>query len=213
MKKLFFYFIAVFFFFIAAFLSAACSQAVSPEQILDRVGEVFKLSKTEGLSFTMEMEGEGIKGSAELYELGDKEKSVFKDDSGKVDSIEWSDKTTTWSYRVGSNTIWIYDNDEEEQSSIDSQLTLLDSVKDYYSFSQVQEKDDSWELNITRLETADSELPKSMKFIVSKKTGLPIYWEMIAEDNSSVIMRNFARGVSEAQVTFNPDDYPGVSIY
>ena len=91
-------------------------------------------------------------------------------------------------------------------------MKMLDGVTDGYDVKLKKETDEAWYFVCTKSKTNPrKDDPKKMDLVISKSTYLPISTS-VSEKGIRFTMRDFAIGVSEEEVTFNPDEYKDATI-
>ena len=89
---------------------------------------------------------------------------------------------------------------------------MLQGVTEGYDVSLTSETDEAWYFLCKKSRTnKDKDDPKKMDLVIAKDTYLPISLKSTMK-GVTMTMRNFAVGMSEEEVTFNPADYPDVTI-
>ena len=89
---------------------------------------------------------------------------------------------------------------------------MFNSVTDGYDVSIDKETDDAWYLYCKKLRSnPDKDAPKKITLVIAKGTYMPISLTTKV-DGVTITMYDITFGVTEQQVTFNPADYPGVTI-
>ena len=192
---------------------AACSLlAQTPEEILAKMNQECARFDTEGVSMVMDMKLP-ILGtySTQMYILGDKSKAVL-DVKGDV-SIIWSDNITDWDYDVSKNELTIKPaNPSDENEDAGDNVNALKNVTEGYDVKLKKETDEAWYFVCTKSkDNTNKDDPKKMDLVVSKATFLPVS-HSVKEKGVTVTLRNFAIGVTEEQVTFDPAKYANAKI-
>mgnify|MGYP002624392753 FL=1 len=201
---------------IVVFLLAACCAAPAllaqtPQEIITRMNQECSRFDTEGVSVVMDMKMP-ILGtfSTQMYTLGDKVKSVInvKGDT----STMWSDGITNWSYDASKNELTIKYAKPSEDTEADGNVKMLKKITDGYDVSLKRESADAWYFVCTKSKNNTvKDDPKRMDLVVSKATYLPIS-HSVKEKGVTVTMRDFAIGVTEEEVTFDPASYANAKI-
>ena len=192
-----------------AFLSfSAWSQ--TPEEILERMGEVFDAHEPEGLVMTMDTKIP-ILGtmSVKTYSLG--EKTRMETTMMGITAIMWSDGQTKWDYDSKKNEVTIsYDSDTAGKE--DSDAEMFDEISDGYDLSIKKETADVWYIQCKKSRSnKDKDAPKNVEVVVAKETFYPVSLKT-SMSGVSVTIRDISFGVSEKTVTFDLADYPGVTV-
>ena len=91
-------------------------------------------------------------------------------------------------------------------------IGLFDDVADGYDISIKSENLVKWELACKKKRSnPDKDAPKNITIEVRKETYHPLSFSSKMM-GLTFTMRDFTFGVTEDQVTFNPDNYPGIKI-
>lgn len=185
--------------------------AQTTEEILEKMDRQMERFDAEGVSMVMDMKLP-ILGtfSTKMYLLGDKYKATI-DVKGEL-SMTWSDGVTDWDYDVNKNEITIKNSKRSQATDAGSNMKTLNRVTEGYDVKLKKETDDAWYFRCTKSKTnTKKDDPKKMDLVVSKTTYLPISTS-VSEKMVTVTMRDFAIGVSEETVTFDPSKYPNATI-
>ena len=197
--------------FVALF-AASTLLAQTPEEIVAKMNQECDRFDTEGVYLVMDMKLP-ILGtySTQMYILGDKFKGVV-DVKGDV-SIMWSDNITDWDYDVSKNELTIKNaNPSDKTEDANDNVKAIRNVTEGYDVKLKKETADAWYFVCNKSKTnTDKDDPKKMDLVVSKATYLPIS-TTVKEKGVTVTMRDFAIGVTEEQVTFDPAKYANAKI-
>ena len=197
--------------FVALF-AASTLLAQTPEEIVAKMNQECARFDTEGVSMVMDMKLP-ILGtySTQMYILGDKSKGVV-DVKGDV-SIIWSDNITDWDYDVSKNELTIKNaNPSDKNDEAGDNVNALKNVTEGYDVKLKKETAEAWYFVCTKSkDNTNKDDPKKMDLVVSKATYLPIS-TTVKEKGVTVTMRDFAIGVTEEQVTFDPAKYANATI-
>ena len=195
----------------AMLLAASALLAQTQEEILAKMNQECDRFETEGFSVVMDMKLP-ILGtfSTQMYTLGDKFKGVVNA-KGET-SIMWSDSITDWDYDVSKNELTITNAKPSEDTEADDNVKVLKNVTEGYDVKLKKETAEAWYFVCTKSkDNTNKDDPKKMDLVVSKATYLPVS-TTIKEKGVTVTMRDFAIGVSEEQVTFDPAKYANAKI-
>ncbi|MBO4625066.1 MAG: hypothetical protein J5646_06195 [Bacteroidales bacterium] len=195
----------------AMLLAASALLAQTQEEILAKMNQECDRFETEGFSVVMDMKLP-ILGtfSTQMYTLGDKFKGVVNA-KGET-SIMWSDSITDWDYDVSKNELTITNAKPSEDTEADDNVKVLKNVTEGYDVKLKKETADAWYFVCTKSkDNTNKDDPKKMDLVVSKATYLPVS-TTIKEKGVTVTMRDFAVGVTEEQVTFDPAKYAKAKI-
>ena len=195
----------------AMLLAASALLAQTQEEILAKMNQECDRFETEGFSVVMDMKLP-ILGtfSTQMYTLGDKFKGVVKA-KGET-SIMWSDGITDWDYDVSKNELTITNAKPSEDTEADDNVKVLKNVTEGYDVKLKKETADAWYFVCTKSkDNTNKDDPKKMDLVVSKATYLPIS-TTIKEKGVTVTMRDFAVGVTEEEVSFDPAKYASAKV-
>ena len=198
---------------IFAFIAfAAVAVAQTPEEIISRMeAEMGKHDESEGIVMTMDIKIIIVGTiSSRSYVLGDKMRIEANRD-GK-DFITWSDGTTDWTYDSEKNEIEITNAKPREKSETEGDTKLFKDITDGYDVKIEKETETEWHIRCKRSRSnPDKDAPKRMDLVVDKGTYWPVSLST-SVTGATVTMREISFGVTEKDVTFNPQDFPGVTI-
>lgn len=191
---------------------AAVAVAQTPEEIISRMeAEMAKHDEKEGLAMTMDMKIP-ILGtfSSRTYTLGDKYRIEVSED-GKQ-SITWSDGKTDWTYSSEKNEIEIKKHEVKEKKENEGDAKMFNGITDGYDVKLDKETSDTWQFLCKRSRSnPDKDAPKKMTLVVAKGTYMPVSLSA-SISLMTFTMRDLSYGVTEEQVTFNPQDFPNATI-
>lgn len=194
--------------FFAALLTATALFAQTAEEIVARMDEVTDQFEAEGFSMIMDMKIP-ILGtfSTTMYNLGDKYKASITI-MGK-ELITWSDGKTDWEYDASKNVITITN---ATSSDAKDSMNTLNGITDGYDVKLKKETADAWHIQCTKSKTnTNKDDPKKMDLVVAKGTYLPIS-HTVTIDGVKIVLHDFAKGVTEEEVTFDPSRYSTAEI-
>ena len=195
----------------ATLLAASTLLAQTPDEIVAKMNQECDRFDTEGVYMVMDMKLP-ILGtfSTQMYTLGDKFKGVVNA-KGET-SIMWSDSITDWDYDVSKNELTITNAKPSEDTEADDNVKVLKNVTEGYDVKLKKETAEAWYFVCTKSkDNTNKDDPKKMDLVVSKTTYLPIS-TTVKEKGVTVTMRDFAIGVTEEQVTFDPAKYANAKI-
>lgn len=193
-----------------AFAGIAIAQ--TPEEIISRMeAEMAKHDEKDGLAMTMEMKIP-ILGtfSSRTYTLGDKYRIEVAEDGKQT--ITWSDGKTDWTYSSEKNEVEITKHAVKEKRETEGDAKMFNGITDGYDVKLDKETTDTWQFVCKRSKSnPDKDAPKKMTLIVAKGTYMPVSLSA-SVSLMTITMRDLSYGVTEKQVTFNPEDYPNATI-
>ena len=191
---------------------ATVAMAQTAEEIVSRMdAEMSKHNESEGFAMTMDVKMIFIGTiSSRSYVLGDKMRIEANRD-GK-DFVTWSDGKIDWSYDPEKNEIEITNAKPKEKSETDGDTKLFKDITDGYDIKIDKETATEWHIRCKRSRSnPDKDASKRMDLVVAKGT----YWPVSLSTSvtaATVTMRDFSFGVTEEQVTFNPNEFPNATI-
>ena len=192
---------------------ATVAMAQTAEEIITRMeAEMSKHDESEGTAMTMDMKIIFVGTiSSRNYVLGDKMCIVAINDDGK-NIVTWSDGKTEWVYDSEKNEIEITNAKPKEKSETNGDTKLFQDITDGYEVKIDKETATEWHIRCKRSKSnPDKDAPKRMDLVVAKGT----YWPVSLSTSvtaATVTMRDFSFGVTEEQVTFNPNEFPNATI-
>ena len=192
---------------------ATNAMAQTAEEIITRMeAEMSKHDESEGTAMTMDMKIIFVGTiSSRNYVLGDKMRIEAINDDGK-NFVTWSDGKTEWVYDSEKNEIEIKNAKPKEKSETNGDTKLFQDITDGYEVKIDKETATEWHIRCKRSKSnPDKDAPKRMDLVVAKGT----YWPVSLSTSvtaATVTMRDFSFGVTEEQVTFNPNEFPNATI-
>lgn len=195
---------------IGALLWSVMALAQSPEEILNRMSDVWEEHEKDGLIMTVDTKIP-VLGTMTMknYSLGNKTRTEGK--MLGVQVIIWDDGVTEWTYTEKTNKLEIK-NSPVGTSSDGGDSELFNDVTDGYDISLKKETDDAWLLLCKKSKTnTDKDAPKTVEIMVAKNTYYPISLKT-KMSGVSLVLRDISFDVKEEFVTFRMEDYPGVKV-
>ena len=192
---------------------ATAAIAQTAEEIITRMeAEMSKHDESEGTAMTMDMKIIFVGTiSSRNYVLGDKMRIEAINDDGK-NFVTWSDGKTEWVYDSEKNEIEIKNAKPKEKTETKGDTKLFQDITDGYEVKIDKETATEWHIRCKRSKSnPDKDAPKRMDLVVAKGT----YWPVSLSTSvtaATVTMRDFSFGVTEEQVTFNPNEFPNATI-
>lgn len=192
---------------------ATTAMAQTAEEIITRMeAEMSKHDESEGTAMTMDMKIIFVGTiSSRNYVLGDKMRIEAINDDGK-NFVTWSDGKTEWVYDSEKNEIEIKNAKPKEKTETNGDTKLFQDITDGYEVKIDKETATEWHIRCKRSKSnPDKDAPKRMDLVVAKGT----YWPVSLSTSvtaATVTMRDFSFGVTEEQVTFNPNEFPNANI-
>ena len=192
---------------------ATAAMAQTAEEIITRMeAEMSKHDESEGVAMTMDMKIIFVGTiSSRNYVLGDKMRIEAINDDGK-NFVTWSDGKTEWVYDSEKNEIEIKNAKPKEKSETNGDTKLFQDITDGYEVKIDKETATEWHIRCKRSKSnPDKDAPKRMDLVVAKGT----YWPVSLSTSvtaATVTLRDISFGVTEEQVTFNPNEFPNATI-
>ena len=183
--------------------------AQTPQEIISRMDAEMDKHDKEGLIMTVDAKIP-ILGTmtTKTYTLGNKAR-VEANMMG-VDVITWTDGNTSWTYNSKKNEVEISKQGESPESEGDAEM--FNGITDGYDVTIDKETATTWNILCKKSKSnKDKDAPKKMELVVAKGTYMPVSLKTKIS-GIGITMRNISFGVTEKQVTFNANDYPGATI-
>lgn len=195
--------------FLASMAVAFSAFAQTADEIVTRMDQEMSKHHAEGLIMTVSTKIP-LLGTMDMrtWTLGDKSRGEATMMGETI--VTYSDGTTSWTYDTKSNKIEIKNETPGEKSNDDSEL--FQGITEGYSVSIKKEYADAWLIECKKLkENKDKDAPKTMEIVVAKET---FYLNSLKASMSglTIKLKDIEFGVTEEDVTFNPDKYPGATI-
>jgi len=185
--------------------------AQTPEEILDKMDEAMAASETKGLYMVVDLKIPLIGTTpTTFYMLGEKCRMETK--ILKTRLIEWSDGKTNWEYDGSKNEITITNEDPSTPSDAEENVEMFDGIRDGYDVEIQKETPQEWYLRCKKSkDNSDEDSPKKMDLVVSKATYMPVSLKTTVS-GITVTIHDMRLGVSEKDVTFRIEDFPGAKV-
>ena len=196
--------------FFAAVFAATALSAQTAEEIIARMDQETERFPAEGSFFVMEIKMPIVGTVAtDVYILGDKYKMDANIKGNRV--LHWSDGVSDWEYDTSKREV-VITKAKPSSSQAENNVKMLKSAAEGYDVKLTKETDEAWYIRCTKSRTNTvKDDPKKMEMVISKETYLPISTKA-GTGMVTVSMLNMRVGVTEEEVTFHPEDYPGVRI-
>ena len=197
---------------LAALFAASALLAQTPEEIIAKMNQEVNRFDTEGVSMVADMRMPFLGTySMQMYMLGDKFKGVVNV-KGNI-SIMWSDGITDWDYDASKNELTIKNaNPSDKTEDANDNVKAIKNVTEGYDVVLKKETAEAWYFVCKKSkDNTNKDDPKKMDLVVSKATYLPISTS-VKEKGVTVTMRDFAIGVTEEEVTFDPAKYANAKV-
>ena len=196
---------------LVALVFALAAFGQTAEEIVTRMDEAMKSRDSESMAMTLEIKIP-ILGtlSTRAYIFGEKLKMEME--VAGVQSITWIDGDVERTYDSSEKTITIKRHDTTKRSEAESNAEMLEGITEGYDVSLTRETADAWYIRCKKSRTnLKKDDPKTMDLVVAKGSYYPRSLSTRVS-GVSVTMRDMVFDVTESQVTFNPADYPGVTV-
>lgn len=204
MKKLFATLFAV-----VAFVAVAIAQ--TPQEIVSRMET--EMGKLEKQGVVMMADAKiPIFGTmtTKTYTLGNKSRSEGA--MLGVEIVTWSDGETIWEYNVNENQVQIENVKLNTKSDSKGDLGLFSGLTEGYDVSIDKETATEWNLLCKKSKSnTDKDAPQKIELVIAKDTYVPV--TLITKvEGIKITMYDITFGVTEEEVTFNADNFPGVTV-
>jgi outer membrane lipoprotein-sorting protein len=207
--------------FSALFLALAAF-AQTPEEIVNKMEETeTQLKKGDGSVVTIEAKYPIIgKVTNKIWSRGNKVR--FELEMFKHKGITFSDGKTEWYYSPEENQVKIRRSDSgKEPKEVPSIVrkfadfdgnSAFENIVDGYDISLEKETATAWYLHCKRKKSnKEKDAPKNMDLVIAKGS-YRLLSQSVEMAGVSLKYSGFDYNVTEKQVTFDPADYPGVTI-
>lgn len=196
---------------VTALVLSAVTFAQTPQEIIANMEAEMEKYPGDAVIMTMDLKMP-ILGtmSTRTWTVGNKIRLEGEAKGTKV--ITWIDDITQWTYNSKDNQIVIEKHQPSKDEGGQDDLKLFTGITEGYDVTITKETEDAWYMLCKKSKTnKDKDAPKKMDLVVAKGTYMPI---SISAKLSGVGMtiRDISFDVTEKDVTFDPDAYPGVQI-
>ena len=183
--------------------------AQTPQEIISRMETEMNKHDNEGLIMIVDAKVPIIGTmTTKTYTLGNKVR-VEANMMG-VDIITWTDGETSWTYNSKKNEVEI--SKQEGSSESEGDAEMFNGITDGYDVTINKETTTTWNILCKKAKSnKDKDAPKKMELVVAKSTYMPISLKT-KMSGIGITMRGISFGVTEKQVTFNANEYPGAKI-
>ena len=196
---------------LAVLLMGGVAFAQTPEEILTRMEKAMEASETEGLSMVVDMKVPIIGTTPTTIQmLGEKSRMETKLLGKRL--IMWTDGQTDWEYDERNNAIEISKNTLSGSSEAQENAEMFEGIGDGYDLSIQKETSDAWFIRCKKSkDNQEEDAPKSMDLVVAKGTYFPVSLKTKVS-GVTVYIHDMRLGVSEKDVTFRLEDFPGAKV-
>ena len=149
--------------------------------------------------------------TTKTYAYGNKRRMDVE--SSKINTITFIDDTLQWTYVKGSTEVVLTNlNIGKRSDNPGTDTGMFDDIPDAYDITIKSQNAVKWELQCKRKKNIDDDdYPKHLTLEVRKETFEPISMNFKVM-GISMSMHHIIFGIPESKVTFNPDDFPGVTV-
>ena len=198
--------------FAIAFLSATVTFAQTGLEIVTRMNQRMSDRQSEGMCMSADVKIP-VMGTVttRTYAYGNKRRMEVE--SSKINTITFIDDTLQWTYVKGSSEVVLTNlNIGKRSDNPGTDTGMFDDIPDAYDITIKSQNAVKWELQCKRKKNIDDDdYPKHLTLEVRKETFEPISMNFKVM-GISMSMHHIIFGIPESKVTFNPDDFPGVTV-
>ena len=198
--------------FAIAFLSATVTFAQTGLEIVTRMNQRMSDRQSEGMCMSADVKIP-VMGTVttKTYAYGNKRRMDVE--SSKINTITFIDDTLQWTYVKGSTEVVLTNlNIGKRSDNPGTDTGMFDDIPDAYDITIKSQNAVKWELQCKRKKNIDDDdYPKHLTLEVRKETFEPISMNFKVM-GISMSMHHIIFGIPESKVTFNPDDFPGVTV-
>jgi len=189
-------------------MAAFVAGAETPEEIVSRMEAAMSSRTKDGIAMTIRVKvpivGEMC---TKTYSRG--KKSLTKSNVKGVDCFVWTDGGQIWTYNNKTDEIYYA---KGSSSSDNDNMDLFEGIADGYDLCLAGEDEKTWTLKGSKMKTnEDDEAPKKLEIVIAKGSYYPVCLSTKMK-GISMRMEEITFGITEEQVTFNRDKFPGVPI-
>ena len=195
----------------SSILCAVAALAQTPQEIISRMEAEMEKHEKDGIVMTVDVKIPILGNmSTKTYALG--EKFRLEASVAAVNVITWADGKTKWTYNSKDNEVVIENENPNNPTSSDGDTEMFSGIAEGYDVTLSKETDKAWYLDCKKSKNnTDKDAPKTINLVVAKANYYPV--SLSAKMSGvSVTMREISFGVTDKQVTFNANDYPGAKI-
>lgn len=198
--------------FAIAFLSATVTFAQTGLEIVTRMNQRMSDRQSEGMCMSADVKIP-VMGTVttKTYAYGNKRRMDVE--SSKINTITFIDDTLQWTYVKGSTEVVLTNlNIGKRSDNPGTDTGMFDDIPDAYDITIKSQNAVKWELQCKRKKNIDDDdYPKHLTLEVRKETFEPISMNFKVM-GISMSMHHIIFGIPESKVTFNLDDFPGVTV-
>lgn len=186
--------------------------AQTPREIVSRMETVMKGHGEEGFAMSLDIKIPVLGAiRTKFYVLGRKMRVEGRIAGTKI--VSWSDGVTSWRFNERKNELEIKNSRDSLLSTSERFNALMfKDVTEGYDVIIKKETEDTWQLQCKKSKTnKDNDVPKNMTLVIAKGSYCLVSMST-KMFGVTVYTQDISFGVSEQTVTFNPKDYPGVTV-
>lgn len=196
---------------LAACVLAVAAFAQTPEEIIDKMEETMSKLEVDGIVMAMDIKIPILGTMAsKAWNKGDKTRIEGSIMGKKI--VTWIDGDTEWEYNSDEKQVRIRHHDTSKQTQEQSNAKLFDAITEGYDVFLDKETATAWHIRCKKNKNnKEKDDPKTMDLVVAKGTYYPV---SLSAKVSGISVKLYDLGfeVTDKQVTFDPADYPGVTI-
>lgn len=196
---------------LAACVLAVAAFAQTPEEIIDKMEETMSKLEVDGIVMAMDIKIPILGTMAsKAWNKGDKTRIEGSIMGKKI--VTWIDGDTEWEYNSDEKQVRIRHHDTSKQTQEQSNAKLFDAITEGYDVFLDKETATAWRIRCKKNKNnKEKDDPKTMDLVVAKGTYYPV---SLSAKVSGISVKLYDLGfeVTDKQVTFDPADYPGVTI-
>lgn len=196
---------------LAACVLAVAAFAQTPEEIIDKMEETMSKLEVDGIVMAMDIKIPILGTMAsKAWNKGDKTRIEGSIMGKKI--VTWIDGDTEWEYNSDEKQVRIRHHDTSKQTQEQSNAKLFDAITEGYDVFLDKETATAWHIRCKKNKNnKEKDDPKTMDLVVAKGTYYPV---SLSAKVSGISVKLYDLGfeVTDKQVTFDPADFPGVTI-
>ena len=196
---------------LAACVLAGAAFAQTPEEIIDKMEETMSKLEVDGIVMAMDIKIPILGTMAsKAWNKGDKTRIEGSIMGKKI--VTWIDGDTEWEYNSDEKQVRIRHHDTSKQTQEQSNAKLFDAITEGYDVFLDKETATAWHIRCKKNKNnKEKDDPKTMDLVVAKGTYYPV---SLSAKVSGISVKLYDLGfeVTDKQVTFDPADFPGVTI-
>ena len=200
--------------FAIVLLSATVIFAQTGLEIVNRMNQRLSDRNPEGVCVSADVKIP-VMGTVTTRTYSRGSKSRLEVESSKINTITFIDDTLQWTYVKGSTEVVLTNlpiGKGNNSNGPGMGTGMFDDIPEVYDITIKSQNSVKWELQCKRKKgNKDDDYPKHLTLEVRKDTYEPIILNTKIM-GISMSMHHFIFGLPESKVTFNPDEFPGVTV-